>query len=159
SPADNTVAEVNPATGEIIDSFRPIEQGYSVNFGDMDVSAASRNLFIVSSAESTIAEFTPDGAFVRELPLPLPGTGLAGIGLIDGTGEAWVSSTGGVIYRLGGFPAPSCGCEMTGDDPASVDVFDLLAYLDLWFEADAAAERTGDMPASVNVFELLDYLD
>ncbi len=51
---------------------------------------------------------------------------------------------------------PPCVCEMDGD-AGQVDVFDLLAYLDLWFLADARAE-IDDTPG-VDVFDLLGYLD
>lgn len=50
---------------------------------------------------------------------------------------------------------PPCPAERTGD--STIDVFDLLAYLDGWFAADAGAEMTGD--ASIDVFDLLSYLD
>jgi hypothetical protein len=52
---------------------------------------------------------------------------------------------------------PPCICERTGDDPLSIDVFDLLAYLDQWFAQDAAADLD-DNPA-VDVFDLLTFLD
>ncbi len=57
-----------------------------------------------------------------------------------------------------------CDCDIVGRDGMGgpqefVDVFDLLAYLDLWFVSDDAAERTDDDPASIDVFDLLDYLD
>ncbi len=55
-------------------------------------------------------------------------------------------------------PAPGCACETDGND-AQVDVFDLLAYLDLWFAGDAQAERTGDDPVVIDVFDLLSFLD
>jgi hypothetical protein len=50
-----------------------------------------------------------------------------------------------------------CPCERTGDSPASVDVFDLLAYLGLWFAGDFAANLNDD--ELVDVFDLLAYLD
>jgi hypothetical protein len=50
----------------------------------------------------------------------------------------------------------ACPCELDGDD-AQVNVFDLLAYLDLWFASDAAAEIDGT--PGVDVFDLLAYLD
>ena len=53
-----------------------------------------------------------------------------------------------------GLAAP-CPCELDGDD-AQVDVFDLLAYLALWFPQDPAADLDGD--ADVDVFDLLDFL-
>ena len=50
---------------------------------------------------------------------------------------------------------PACPCERTCDDVT--DVFDLLAYLDLWFALDPAANLDDD-PA-INVSDLLAYLD
>jgi hypothetical protein len=52
--------------------------------------------------------------------------------------------------------APACACETDGDD-AQVNVFDLLAYLDLWFAPDPAADI--DEAAGVDVFDLLAFLD
>lgn len=42
---------------------------FTVNFGDLDVGG-NGNLFIVSSDEGTVGEFTPTGAFVAEHALP-----------------------------------------------------------------------------------------
>lgn len=50
---------------------------------------------------------------------------------------------------------PGCLCEMTCDN--TVDVFDLLAFLDLWFPMDIAADL--DTSGTVDVFDLLMYLD
>jgi hypothetical protein len=50
---------------------------------------------------------------------------------------------------------PACACEMTCD--ATVDVFDLLTYLDLWLVQDARAEFDGQ--PGVTLFDLLAYLD
>lgn len=49
-----------------------------------------------------------------------------------------------------------CPCEADGN-AGGVDVFDLLAYLDLWFAGDAAADIDG--AAGVDVFDLLAFLD
>ncbi len=49
-----------------------------------------------------------------------------------------------------------CPCELDGD-PLQVSVFDLLAYLDRWFESDTAADMTSDN--FIDVFDLLAFLD
>lgn len=87
---------------------------------------------------------------------------------VQAQGGAYQASPGGLqqVPFVGAFTLPvtivassaSCPCEADGND-AQVDVFDLLAYLDLWFVADPGAERTGDAPASVDVFDLLTFLD
>ncbi len=51
---------------------------------------------------------------------------------------------------------PFCICEADGS-AAQVDVFDLLAYLDLWFASAAAADIDGAQ--GVDVFDLLAFLD
>src|SRR5690606_38132752 len=55
--------------------------------------------------------------------------------------------------------AAGTACTADLDNSGDGDVFDLLTYLDLWFDVDAAAELTGDDPPSVDVFDLLAYLD
>src|SRR5690606_39168863 len=50
---------------------------------------------------------------------------------------------------------PPCAADIHGTP--GVNVFDLLAYLDLWFPADPAADMDG--VAGVDVFDLLAYLD
>jgi len=68
---DSVVAEINPSNVSVLNSFQitGILSTFTVNYGDIDIGA-NGNLFIVSSDESTIAEFTPTGAFVQELALP-----------------------------------------------------------------------------------------
>ena len=66
--------------------------------------ASTGNLLLVSSAESSIGEFTPDGAFVATHALPAGVSSLSGIGLDEGSGEVWVAGTGGLVWRLGGAP-------------------------------------------------------
>ncbi len=73
-----------------------------------------------------------------------------------------VDGDGGDIYaqnvNLDGTLGASIGClcEMDGN-AAQVDVFDLLAYLDLWFAFDEAANM--DLVPEIDVFDLLAYLD
>lgn len=59
-----------------------------------------------------------------------------------------------VEYTPGPGPLP-CPADLTGD--RVIDVFDLLAYLDLWFAGELAADL--DMSEAVDVFDLLAYLD
>lgn len=55
--------------------------------------------------------------------------------------------------------AITCPCEMTCDPGANVDVFDLLAFLDMWFADDPRANLGGGDPGTVDVFDLLEFLD
>ncbi|MBT9596701.1 MAG: hypothetical protein IV094_12010 [Vitreoscilla sp.] len=102
--AGNRIAEIDLATGAVLNTFQTTGL-FSVNFGDIEVSAANGNLFLVSSDEPRIAELTPAGALVQYHDLPLGVTSLSGIGLDDTRGEAWVSGTGGTVFHLGGLLA------------------------------------------------------
>ncbi len=54
----------------------------------------------------------------------------------------------------------ACDCTPDLTNDGTVDVFDLLAYLDLWFAADPAADLVNGGGATVvDVFDLLAYLD
>lgn len=100
---DNRVAEVDPVTGAVVNSF-PVSAHFDVNYGDLDVSAGTGRLFLVSSFETGMAEFTPGGVFVAEHALPVGVADLSGVGLVCEAQEAWVASTAGVVTRLGGVP-------------------------------------------------------
>jgi hypothetical protein len=99
----NRIAEIDPLTGNVLNSFQTTGV-FSVNFGDLDVSTTTGNLFVVSSIESRVAELTPTGTLVRYLPLPAGVSSLSGIGFDDAQGQAWVSSTNGTVHRLGNIP-------------------------------------------------------
>lgn len=98
----NRVAEIDPVTGRIIRSFT-LGARFSVHYGDIEVHGPSGNLLVVSSSEPRIAEFTPVGELVRYIALPDGVSSLSGIGFDDTRGEAWVSGTGGAVWRLRGF--------------------------------------------------------
>ena len=51
-------------------------------------------------------------------------------------------------------PGGGCSADLTGD--GAVDVFDLLAYLDLWFAASPRADLDGS--TTIDVFDLLAYV-
>jgi hypothetical protein len=156
----NRVAEINPVTGAIINTFQTTGH-FVVNFGDLEVNAATGNLFLVSSDEDSIGEFTPAGVFVQDLALPAGVVNLSGIGMDDATGEAWVSGTGGTVWHLGGLPAQCRVGDVNCD--GDVNVADLLAVITNWgacagtcpphCTADIAPHPAGD--CSVNVADLL----
>lgn len=106
----SVVAEINPATGQVLNSFQVSEilPGFTVNYGDIEVSHVSGHLFIVSSDESTIAELTPSGEWIRNLPLPSGISGLSGIAIDEARREAWLSNNSGIVFHLGNFPVEYC---------------------------------------------------
>jgi hypothetical protein len=105
TPGDR-VGEVDPVTGAELNSFSLSPSGYSVFFGDLDI-AHSGNLLLVSSSQTTIAEFTPAGAFVKKMQLPQGISGLSGIAVTEESGVAWVCSTAGLVTKLSGLS--ECG--------------------------------------------------
>ncbi len=104
--AANRIAEVHPQTGAVLNTFQVSSAGFIINYGDLDISP-SGHLLLVSSDESTVAEFTTAGALVQELALPSGVSFLSGIALDGVNGEGWVGSPNGLLWRLGGLPA--CG--------------------------------------------------
>jgi hypothetical protein len=108
---ENLIAEINPRTGAALDTFQ-VTSVYSVSFGDLEVSDATGNLFVVSSAEGDMAEFTPGGTFVQYHDLPSGVSSLSGIGLDCAVREAWVAGTGGAVWRLGDVPC-GVGCPLS----------------------------------------------
>jgi hypothetical protein len=105
SPLGNVVAEIDATSGAVLRSFSTLPN-YDVNYGDLEVCQSTGNLLLVSSAESTVGEFTPDGTFVAKHALPNGVSGLSGIGLDDATGTAWLSSTSRNVFRVTGLPCP-----------------------------------------------------
>lgn len=99
----NRIAEVDAATGDTLHTFSILPE-FNVFYGDLDISPISGNLFVVSSAETTIAEFSPDGVFLTEHALPAGVSGLSGIALDNDLDGAWVCNTSGVVFKLGNFP-------------------------------------------------------
>lgn len=97
----NRVAEIDPATGRVLNSFSLGE--FSVHYGDIDV-APNGNLVVASSTATQVAEFTPDGQLVRQLPLPEGVSSISGLGINDETGNVWASGTGGLVWRLPRMP-------------------------------------------------------
>lgn len=102
SSDENTIAEIDPVSGAVMNSMQ-ITSSFNVSYGDLDISNISGNLFLVSSVENTIVEFTPAMAFVQALNLPATVSGLSGLSLDCATAKAWASNTSGTIFSITGF--------------------------------------------------------
>jgi hypothetical protein len=92
SSTPNTIAEVNPLTGDVINSFGTGSSGYTMNYGDIEISAVTGNILLVSSDESSVRELTSTGSLVRDMPLPASVGSLSGIGRDDSRSELFVSA-------------------------------------------------------------------
>jgi hypothetical protein len=98
----NRIAEVDAVTGDTLHTFPTVW----INFGDVDASGFTGHLFVLNGTDAGIAEYTPEGALVQTLTLPAGPGNLSGLGLHCARGEAWVSDSAGMVWRLGGVP---CG--------------------------------------------------
>ena len=114
---ENRVAEVDATTGDTLLSFS-VQPYFDVNYGDLDISPVSGHLFIVSSDDDGIAEFTPDGVFVTEHALPSGVSDLSGIALDNDLQGAWVCNVSGEVFNLGNFPVGSA--ELRADRVISI---------------------------------------
>jgi hypothetical protein len=102
----NRIAEINPINGDTIQIFQTTEasNNFSVSFGDLDIST-NDHLYVVSSIQDSIAEFTPEGTFVQAHKIPTGVGVLSALAIDCSAGEAWVtSSQSGNVYHLGNFP-------------------------------------------------------
>lgn len=151
----NRIAEIDPVTGDTLQTFG-IEADFSVSFGDLDVSGVTGNLFVVSSVESDIAEFTPDGDFVELHPLPSGVGTLSGIALDCAAQEAWVSSTNGTVFQLGEVP---CGVP-TAVETEQPTTHHIAVVFPNPFTTDATISLEVDRPqhARITVYDLLGRL-
>ena len=102
----DVISEVNLATGAVVSSFTVVPTGspaFDVFYGDVDVDAQTGNLILVSSSQAAVRVITPTGAWVGDLDVGSLGiTGMSGIAWDDGTGTAWIVSTTGNVYHVGG---------------------------------------------------------
>jgi hypothetical protein len=142
SADDSLVAEIDPSTGAVLNTFKIDEvlSGYTINFGDVEVNAFTGNLLFVSSDETPLAEFAPAGTFVQLVNRPAGLSSLSGIGLNDAAGEAWVSGTGGSVWRLGGLPPLDGDYDLDTD----VDGADFLKWQAAFGSDDSMADGNDD---------------
>jgi hypothetical protein len=148
----NRIAEIDPITGDTLQTFS-IEAEFNVSYGDLDISGVTGNLFVVSSIQTSIAEFTPDGEFVQRHDLPSGVGSLSGIALDCASQEAWVSRNSNTLYHLGAVP---CGVPtaIESDYPAG---YHLSSIYPNPFQEHATLILDLDRPqyARVTVYDLL----
>ncbi|MAY73504.1 MAG: hypothetical protein CMJ31_02050 [Phycisphaerae bacterium] len=108
---NDVIRVFDPSTGVAGVSF-----GFGGNFdafySDVEISASTGELFLVSSSQNVIRVLSASGEFLRDINVDDLGiSGMSGIAFDDRTGDAWISSTNGSIYRVGGLtagvPAPA----------------------------------------------------
>jgi len=100
----STIAEIDPVTGSVLQTFGTTSGDYTVNYGDIDISDLTGDIYLVSSDENRIRILSATGAFVADLALPTGISSLSGIAIDDAMGEAFLCSTSGTVWRVGGQP-------------------------------------------------------
>lgn len=102
------ILEMDLATGDTLSSFPVAPVGgpaFDVFFGDIDIDQTSGNVLVVSSTQNTIRVLSPTGVFIRDVPLDGAGVaGMSGIAWDDARRTAWITSTSGQVYHVGGIP-------------------------------------------------------
>lgn len=99
------VTEINPANGSTVGSFSARSSGasfFNINWGGVDVNADG-NLLVVGSGQRRIRELTPTGEFVRDIDIAFAGMAresLSDISYDDATGEIWIASENGYVFRF-----------------------------------------------------------
>lgn len=144
----NLVAEVDPATGQVLGSFQTTQANpaFTVNYGDLEVTP-NGNLLIVSSDETEIGEFTPQGAWLLGHPLPVGVPTPSGIA-VEPTGcGLWLASPTGQVSQLTGTcPTASTfapGCSGVGANNT------LTATALPWIGSTFRAKATGLPPVTL----------
>lgn len=142
--AADELEELDANSGAVINSFPVTPAGagaFDVFYGDVDVSEATGNVFVVSNYQTAkqqtiIRELTPTGTFVLDHNLTSLGINeMAGIAL-DGAGDAWLATRNGVVYKVTGLSDVPSECTtdpnaVCGD--ASDDDFEGTAEDDFMF--------------------------
>ena len=143
----NLIAEVDPTSGIAVNTFPVDEQGFSVFFGDLDVSITDGSLYVVSSVRSHIAVFDAENGLQNEgIPLPEGVSGLSGIAIDDPTGDLWVANTSGTVWQLGAFePTRLCGdFDLDGDVDSADRTIQTVGWTGALLEGGTATFFDGD---------------
>jgi len=106
APADrNRIAEIDPASGSVLSSSRSPRSPSRT--ATSEVCASTGKPVRRQQPSDQHRRVSPRReAAVADPSLPVGVATLSGIGLNDSTGEAWVSSTNGNVWRLSGLPLP-----------------------------------------------------
>ena len=99
--------------GSEVGFFNPGPQPFDIFYGDLDISATTGEITVVSSSQNIVRQLTQEGFCVRELDVdPFGIAGMSGVAIDEVSGNLWISSTNGNIYHLD--PRPDVG-DSDGD--------------------------------------------
>lgn len=102
-PQGDLVAQIDPVTGQILSSFNVVndQHSFSVSFGDLHINPRNGNILLVSSIQSSMAEFDVNGNLLRLIPLPTSVSSVSGLAVSADGSRLWLASTSGGVYELG----------------------------------------------------------
>jgi hypothetical protein len=148
----DVVQEVDAGDGTVLGAL-PINPegspgGFDFFYSDVEVLRATGTLYLFSDAQPTLRVMTAEGVWVADFPIGSLGVGsMSGIAFDDARGEAWISSTNGNVYHLGGFDAfegdPCSDADLTLPF-GTLDFFDVQLFLQYFSSHNAAADMNGD---------------
>jgi hypothetical protein len=99
----NLVAQIDPITGQVLSSFNTVtaQHSFAVSYGDLHINPHNGHILLVSSIQSTLAEFDVKGNLVRMLALPAGVNTLSGLAVSADGKTMWMVSTSGAVFELG----------------------------------------------------------
>lgn len=100
------IHEVDLSTGAATSTFSPAPVGasaFDIFYGDIEVDPVTGNLMLVSSAQPRIRVLSPTGAFIRDVDVSALGiSSMSGIAWDAANRIAWIVTTTGMVYAVGG---------------------------------------------------------
>jgi outer membrane protein assembly factor BamB len=152
------VQEVDASNGTVLREFsiRPAgSPSWGFFYSDLEVLDADGNLYLVSDSQTSIRGMTPAGAWLGDFEIgPLGVSGMSGIALDDETGEAWISSQNGTVYRLSGFPPDGCVIADLAFPLGVLDLNDVTGFVNAFLSQQPVA----DLAEPFTVFDLADVV-
>lgn len=97
---ENLIVEMSSTTGNVSSSFQTTNL-FPINYGDLEVTECGQ-VWVVSSIQSSIAEFSPTGTLQSSYPLPFGVSDLSGIAIDCANSGVWVVSSTGTVFNLSG---------------------------------------------------------
>jgi hypothetical protein len=98
----DSIAEINAQTGDVLNTFplNDVNHSFNVGTGDITSDPITGNLYIVSSIDNTIDEYSSNGDFLRSINLPLGVSQVSGIEVSGNGRKVWLSSSVGEVFEL-----------------------------------------------------------
>ncbi|USN99453.1 MAG: hypothetical protein H6810_01905 [Phycisphaeraceae bacterium] len=154
----DTVQRIDVSSGVVLAEFDVVPAGasaFDVFYGDLDILAADGKIYLVSSSQDVIRVLRTDGSWAGDFDVEALGiSGMSGLAFDDARHEAWISSTNGTIYRLGGFPLEGCGIADLAPPFGLLDLTDVTTFI----TAFIAGEPAADLAEPYGLYDLQDVL-